>query len=276
MSRLNNIEFHVDHNVKPPHIEGILPFLKKGNLITRKQLRSQLNNYGHTIHPRHLSKNLLIWRYLGIIEFKNNAFAMTRLGLLLQKQLNFNKDVFYDLMHYLYYVTWDLSNRNSMYFSWSYKTICDLLWERMPTVVNRKTLAGELLATAQEKFGSKKISISHEAITGIFNWLSALNPPFIENTRANKIGSGRTRCSPELFVLAIDYLYQMLDLKYKIPILLDDFKKELVSKLCLLEEESFNWMFDLAIQTFDFVHKHYGEWGTSLILKKRVSIENLY
>ena len=141
--------------------------------------------------------------------------------------------------------------------------------------MNRKKLAGELLAAAQEELGSRKISISHEAIRGIFNWLSALDPPFVKDTRKRTIGSGRTRCSPELFVLAVHCLYHMLDLSYKVPVLLDDSKKELINKLCLLKEDSFIWMSDSIIKTFDFVHKHCGEWGTSLILQKRVKSEDL-
>lgn len=276
MNKLNITEFHVDHNVKPKHIEAILPCFKEGIYITKKELMSELNGFGYIIHPRHLRKNLSILRYFGILHFSNNAFSITKLGLSIKNQLNFNKDIFHDLMHYLYYTTWDFSNQNSMYFSWSYKTICNLLWERKSTKVNRKRLAGELLALAQEKFVSKEISISHEAITGIFYWLKALTPPFIEETKINKIGSGRKRCSLELFVLSIDYLYHMLGLNYKIPVLLDDFKKELVCKLCLLEENSFNAILSLAIQTFTFIQKHYGEWGSSLILQKRVKIEDLF
>lgn len=217
MNRLSKVEFHVDRNVKPRHIEEILPFLKKGIFITKKTLLSEFNSYGYTIHQRHLGKNLLVLRYFGIIKWENRGFSLTQLGLSLQKRLNFGRDVFYDLMHYLYYTAWHFGDRKRMHFSWSYKTICDLLWERKSTLVNRKKLAGELLAAAQEEFRSGKISISHEAITGIFNWLSALDPPFIEDTRKNKIGRGRTRCSPELFILAIDYLYHMLNLSHKVP-----------------------------------------------------------
>ena len=275
MNKLNRVEFHVDHNVKPKHIEEILFFFRNGIFLNKRDLMSELNRIGHNIHPRHLSKNLSILRYFGILKFENDSFTITKIGLSIQRQLNFNKDIFYDLMHYLYYTTWDFSNQNTIYFSWSYKNICNLLWESKSSKVNRKRLAGELLILAHEKFGSKAISISHEAITGVFNWVKALNPPFIEDTKINKLGNGKKHCSLELFVLAIDYLYHLLDLNYKTPILVDDFKKELICKLCLLKESNFNNMFSLTLKTFKFVQKHYGEWGTSLILQKRVKIEDL-
>lgn len=275
MNISNKIEFHVDHNVKPKNIEKILLFLTDRNFIKKEDLFNKLNNYGYGIHYRHFNKNLFILGKFNILNIKNGAYILSKTGMHLQNYLNFDKKVFYDLMHFLYFTSWDYGDHKSLYFSWSYKTICEILWNNKPIIVNRKKLAADLLNAAHDNFEIKDISISHEAITGIFNWVNALMPSFINNISKNEIGEGREGCSPELFIITLGYLYKTLNLNIGTPILLDKIKKEFICKTCLLNEDSFDKMLNLTIKTFDYISKDYGEWGAFLMLKNEVKIDNL-
>jgi hypothetical protein len=171
-----NYEFHIDHNVKPSHIEPIISLLNSKDYVNKKVLYHALENSGHYIHLRHFNKNISIYRKLEIIEGNNESIKLTDSGYCLKYYLNFNKSVFYDLIHFLYFSTWDFTNEDNILFSWSYKTICELLWERKTNRFSRKGLSSELLSLAQKEFNDREISISHEAITGCLNWLSGLDP----------------------------------------------------------------------------------------------------
>lgn len=275
MNKLSKIEFHVDHNVKPKNIEAILLFLSNRNFIKKEELFNKLKNYRCSIHPRHFNKNLFILKKFNVVDIKNGGYILSKIGIQLQNYLNFDKKIFYDLMHFLYFTSWDYGNHQSLYFSWSYKTICEILWNYKPIILNRKKLAVDLLNSAHDTFEIKDISISHEAITGIFNWVNALTPSFINNLRKNEIGEGRESCSTELFIVTLGYLYKMFNLNIGTPILLDTNKTEFICRACLLNEKYFDKMLDLTIKTFGYISKDYGEWGAFLILKKEVNINNL-
>jgi hypothetical protein len=268
-------EFHIDHNVKPSHIEPIISLLNSKKYTNKKALYKTLENSGHYIHLRHFNKNILIYGKLEIIENNDDSIKLTDLGHCLKYYLNFNKSVFYDLIHFLYFTTWDFTKEDNILFSWSYKTICELLWERKSNKFNRKRLSSELLSLAQEEFNDREISISHEAITGCLNWISELDPFFIIDVRKNQIGNGRDSCSPELFLLAIYYLYQILGINIQSPILIDDYKKVKIAKLCLLNKNAFNGMLNITKETFDSLKLEFGEWGSYLILQKKIKIKDL-
>ena len=272
------MKFHVEHNVKPEHIRIILPILSSDDNFSLEGISYELQRRNHSISIDHLRRNLNILSAFRFIKCEQKLYRITDLGMSLQKILNLKPSTFYDIMHYYYYSSWTLTHNLDVVFSWTYQTISNLVFENEINRIDKRDLAGELLSLAQEKFPEiHRIAISPYAIEGTMNWLRALDPPFISTTNRFKqrIGNGRTACSPELFLLGFDYLYRLLGLAYGAPILLDDYKIRIVCQLCLLDSNKFSQIINLTQKTYEILIINSSEWGYSISLPKPVHVNDL-
>ena len=272
------MKFHIEHNVKPENIRKILPILSSGNSMGLENILSDLQKRDYSISIDHLRRNLNILSAFSFIKRDQKLYQITNLGMSLNKILSYKPSTFYDIMHYFYYSSWTLTHNPIVAFSWTYKTISNLIFENENIIIDKRNLAGELLSYAQENFPTeKRIAISPYAIEGAMNWLQALDPPIITNTNRIKqrIGKGRTACSPELFLLGIDHLYKLLGLVYGAPILLDDNKIRIVCQLCLLDPNKFSQLINMSQKTYNMLIINNSEWGYSISLPKPVHLNDL-
>ena len=271
------IKFHVEHNVTPNSVNTILLLFHSDDSLISGEVYDRLStSLWHSskgeIKKSYLNKNLDVLNVFGILSKDEGRYEITDFGQKLQQCSQFNQNIYFDLMHYLYYTTWDVSKPET-YFSWTYRKICDALWEIKPSTIDKNKLAGDVYNYATTYFPEiPKIAISPYAVQGTRNWLRALSPPFVDvdgrNIRTNE---GRQYCSPELFLLGIDSLYQENTISIGTPILIDRDKEIFLAKLCLLSINSVKNVLSLVMKIFpDVLKKHSSVWGNSVILSRKL------
>jgi hypothetical protein len=239
----------------------------------RTQILADLHESGHAINPHYLFWNLKVMRSLGLTETdeKTEAWQLTKRGVYLRALAEWNPRAFYDMMHYLYYASWDFADHENTGFSWTYQTACNLLWQRRPTVIDGKALAAEVRDLAQQQFGLDTVSITDYAIDGVYNWLRVLDPVFAwtdTRTRRRETNGGRAGCTPELFLMAIDFLYRRQNLPYNRPVLMDDERTALVCRLCLLDPMKWKIVLNRTVEQFDILTRSATASGPQVKLER--------
>ena len=98
-------------------------------------------------------------------------------------------------------------------------------------------------------------------------WLSELTPPVLSEDKMHFYR--RAFCPPELFVLAVDFVYQTREIDYGVNLLLSDENREAICQVCLLEPERFERVLEYGVAQFDYLHKGIGGgWGQYLTLDR--------
>jgi hypothetical protein len=266
-------KFHVDHAVRPAHVTAILQQLSPFVGDVRSELLTALTASGHEINPHYLFWNLKTLRALGLVDAdeQTESWKLTRRGAYLRALAEWNPRTFYDMMHYLYYTSWNFGDPDSVTFSWTYQTVCNLLWQRRPTVIDGKALATEVRTLAQQQFGLAEVSITDYAIDGVYNWVRILDPAFAWTdlkTRRRETNGGRSGCTPELFMMAVDYLYRMQGTAYGRPILMDEERATIVCRLCLLEPLKWKGVLNRGIEQFSILHRAASASGPQVTLDR--------
>lgn len=266
-------KFHVDHDVRPVHVTAVLTHMSPFVGDTRPQLLADLAADSYTINPHHLFWNLKVLRVLGLtdVDEKTELWRLTRRGVYLRALAAWNLPTFYDMMHYLYYATWDFGDKDAAGFSWTYRTVANLLWQRRPTVIDGKGLAAEVRDLACKEFDLDTVSITDYAVDGVYNWLRVLDPAFAwtdTKSRRRETNGGRPACSPELFLLAVDYLYRVKGVLHNRPLLMDDDKTNIICRLCLLDPLRWKSMLNRTTEQFSILHRAGSASGPQLTLER--------
>lgn len=266
-------KFHVDHDVRPAHVTAILRQLSPFVGEVRGQLLNDLAANEHKINPHYLFWNLKIMRVLRLTDMdeKSEAWRLTPRGVYLRVLAEWNLPAFNDMMHYLYYASWNFGDQEMATFSWTYQTVCNLLWERRPAVIDGKALAAEVRDLAQQQFNLDSVSITDYAIDGVYNWLRSLDPAFAwtdTKTRRRETNSGRSACTPELLLMAIDYLYRTQGMAYNEPVLMDEEKVSIVCRLCLLDPLRWRSVLGRAVEQFPVLQRAGSTEGPQITLER--------
>lgn len=276
-----NKKFHVEHNVKPDTITKILPIFTNGHSFTRTEIYRMLPiglwpQSGEKVKINYLNKNIYVLNIFQLISKNTDqTFCITTLGRKMLDFLSHDRKLFFDIMHFLYYSTWIKDHKQT--FSWTYKQICDLIWEQNSNNIDSKKILNGVYNSASSAFNNSSMSLSSYAIEGVRNWLLALDPPLIKKENGKIIKTTeRDHCSPELLLLAIDLFYTKNNIGYGTPILMTNNKKEEIAKACLVNRESISNLIDLSVNMFGHILKWQSStWGRSLILSKKVDILGL-
>lgn len=267
------MKFHVEHNVRPANVVALLHELSPFVGEVRAQLLDELAAAGHKINPHYLFWSLKVLRSLGLTDYaeKTDAWQLTRRGAYLRALAEWNQPAFHDIMHYLYYASWNFGNQEASGFSWTYQTVSNLLWERRPTIIDGKMLAAEVRELAQKQFEQETVSLTDYAIDGVYNWLRPLSPVFAQTdskSRRRATNSGRIACSPDLFLLAVDYLYRTGGLPYNRPVFMDDERAAIVCRLCLLDPQKWRLTMVRAVEQFGILRRSTGINGVQVTLER--------
>lgn len=275
---MRKVKFHVEHNVTPKSISTILPLFNPNVPLSSEEVYTMLPSSlwfssKYEIKRNYLNKNLDILSILGVLSNKDKHYKITSLGEKLQYYLQFDSNIFFDLMHYLYYSMFEVQKPES-YFSWTYRNVCEILWEIKPSSIEKNKLASEVYNYARGSFPdiAYDIALSPYAIHGVVNWLKALKPPFIIlDGRRNMTNNGRSYCSVELFILAINFLYQEESVSVGTPIIVGKDKETFLAKFCLLDSKSVKNVLGLTLRVFsDVLKEHRSVWGNSIILSQKI------
>lgn len=243
MSRLN---FHPRHEVTPERAWEVLTAINTGA------------DFSQVIQADRQLKRL---QDLGLIKSRAGEHQPTADGQALCEAVTRKPEIVFELFHYLHYIQWDAAQPLKKTLFWSYRTCCQLLYERQQCTLDttfKKQMADEMntMISNSEMFGphveasTRKgaVSISHNTISGVQHWLAALNPIVIEDN----IFTRRTFCPPELMVLAVGELYREAEVELGTEMLLLDDKLNAICQLCLLDPQvltrSLDWMVPLYPQ----------------------------
>lgn len=267
------MKFHFEHNVTPKHVAALLALFGSEKALNKEEIRDRLKANAHRISDDYLRRNLIGLVGIGSLRKVGASFELSELGDRLARLLQFRPNVFFDLMHYLYYATWDQNPSEQVAFSWTYQNICDILWASRPSKIDGNAVANEIYRRIEREFSqAQKPSISHWAVHGVCNWLATLDPPFMKPGSKNHSSEGRRTCSPELILLAIDYLYRKNGIPYGTTLLLDEPKIAAITAFCLLYPASFEPMLETTLNSFSVLKCQSTLWGRSLLLPQQVSI----
>lgn len=275
-----NYVFHVLHNARPEYELDILYLLAHGQESGYEKLLQEGEQIGYTIGyqvktERQLKDVLQVLRDLGLME--RRRIQLTNMGQTIAQIIHKNPALFPEIIHYLYYTTWQETSESESCFSWSYKTLCNYLWQQGSFVVDKLALFSFVSSEASEKFQIQSVSFSTNSVTGVIIWLEALNPVVIQqgNSGSEYRFSRRAFCTPELFLLAIDYIYKSEDAEYGSNLLLNETRRNAICQLCLLEPNSFDRVLEYAIAQFDYLETGLGGgWGQYIALRQQPKLED--
>jgi hypothetical protein len=280
MVRGTNPSFEFYNQVAPRYVEPLFIQLQFGRWYSTAQFISLLNSSGLDVKGNGIaSSNMLIWSLIGLGEvekhgtqyIKKNIFRLTELGKQLVDTYSTNTELFYDLMHFLFYSTYLRSDNIQRGRFWLYTSVCDGLWQEAPAPVDKSALTNRLQVDSRDAFPNYAPSFSEQSVGGIFSWLQTLVPPFLskQGTKGQLYSKRRSHCTPQLFHLATDLVYTTVeDMQYGASLAINERHIEAICKTCLLDTEQFWYMTDLTQMTINGYELRRGQWGTSIALEE--------
>lgn len=264
--------FHTYHNAKPSYVKEIFKTLEPNKNCTKEEILELTSNRGYSVATKEsiLNENLTLMRSLSLISSKTKEKnELTTKGIIFRKIIDFNPQIFSDILHFIYYSTYDLENK-SILRSWSYKTVSDLMWSKDTFLIDESTkedIASKVSSTA-ESFFKKTISFSSKSVGGVVNWFEDMYPTLIHVNNTEKKFILRKFCPPPLFILALDYIYTINKIEYKIPLLLTEEKIETICKICQLSKTSFDEVLELTGESYSIIHEE-GGWERRISLDQK-------
>lgn len=264
--------FHI-RNASPGDLAATLGTLDSHpDLPTISQVVEQAESTGFVIQDHRRLEALVTARDLGLVRQQRNA--LTRQGEAVAQLESHKPDLFADIVHGLLYELWDPRQGGDNCFSWSYRTLCRILWEGGDrALASRRELASEIEAQARSAFRRPDVAFSPKSVGGAVLWLSGLNPPVLSEDEGRF--SRRDFCPPELLLMAIDFVYREKEIEYGVNLLLGDGNQTAICEYCLLDTESFERVLEYAVAQFDYLYRGTGGgWGQYLVLDRACRLES--
>ena len=278
MENKHNSAFQFGNNTSPRYIEPLLIPLQFDQWYSRKQLIDLLRASGLNVEGGHIvSYNVLSWSLIGLGESEKrkvegstkSLFRLTQLGKQLIDTYSTNKELFYDLIHFLFYSTYKRSSNIKSNRFWLYPKVCDSLWSISPSIVDTLPLTNQIQIEFREMFPEYDPAFNDRSVGGIFPWLQTLSPPFLSKPNKHQLFSKRrSNSTPQLFHLATDMIYNVIEgVQYGSSLAINEQQIEDICKVCLLDPERFWNMANLTEMTINGYEVHQGQWGTSILLE---------
>jgi len=235
--------FHVRHDLHPELTQELLFLLRSlppGQ--TQAQLQAAAQARGYKLSERKdYSKLLRSLAELGLLTSPRGALTLSSAGQIVAEMAAFYPHLLPDFVHFIYYTNWEIDPTQR--YSWSYKTVCDILWQTAPGTIDRVYLVSLVLQEAEQQFNLRGISFSASSVSGILKWLAALQPVCLTIQDRQKIFHRRSYCSVELFALALSHVYQTNQDDYSFVPLSPTIRQN-ICRLCLITPEAFDEMLD--------------------------------
>lgn len=235
--------FHVRHDLHPELTQELLFLLRSLPMgQPQAQLQAAAQARGYKLSERKdYGKLLRSLAELGLLTSGREPLILSDTGQIVAAMAAFYPHLLPDFVHFIYYTTWEIDPAQR--FSWSYKTVCDILWQTAPGTIDRAYLVSLVLQEAEQQFNLKGISFSASSVAGILNWLAALQPVCLTRQGRQQIFNRRSHCSVELFALALSHVYQINQTGDPFVPLSPSLRQN-ICRLCLITPEAFDEMLD--------------------------------
>lgn len=256
--------FHI-RNASPGDLLATLATLEAyPGTPTVGEIVARAEELGFTIRDQQRLEALMTARDLNLVERDENI--LTAYGQTLVQIEAGKPDLFVDLVHGLQYTLWDERRPGAYCFSWSYRTLCQILWQAGNLDLgDRRALASEVEGRARSAFGRPEISFSPKSIGGAMLWLAELSPAVLDGERFTR----RSFCPPELFVFALGFLFRSHGIDYGTNLRLSEECRDELCQVCLLEPGNFDRVLDYALAQFDYLERGMGGgWGRYVTLRR--------
>lgn len=239
---MTTLNFHVRHEVTPERVWDVLDALANGI------------EYDHvTQYDRQLSR----MRQLGLVDGRGDV-SLTENGQELHRIGMKRLEVTWEIMHYLHYVRWRDSHPTEHTMFFTYREYCDSLFKKreVDMASQRDTLAAEMtsLVTSSAYFTDEitnlakgAVSLSVNSLIGVEHWLVKLSPEVITSDGQFML---RHYCAPELLLLALGYVTNLTDAQLGLDQPLTPEKRELLCRICLIEDEVLDQMLDWMLPEY--------------------------
>jgi hypothetical protein len=263
------------NNTSPRYIKPLFIHLQYGRWYSMTNLINILNTNGLNVAGKHIaSYNSLTWAIIGLGRLRigqkgdgsKSMFTLTELGRYMIDIYSTNEGLFYDLIHFFFYTNYYLGNNKKSGF-WIYPQICQKIWDKAPSSVNTLSLTNMLQIEFREQFPGSDPGFNDRSVQGVFPWLQVLSPPFLTKNRNHLYSQRRAYCTPQLFHLATDLVYTIIEgVQYGTWLAISGQRIETICKACLLDPEQFWHMLDLTQMMVQGFEVRQGQWETSIML----------
>lgn len=278
MTLSTNPSFQFHNEVSPRYLEPLFLQLEYDQWYSTRQFIGLLRSSGLSVKGNGIAYyNMLTWSLAGLGEIekgrtrpvKKNLFRLTELGKQLIETYSTNTGLFYDLIHFLFYSTYQRSSDARRGCFWLYASTCTALWQNAPAPTATSALTNRLQIESHVAFPGYNPSFSNRSVSAVSPWLQMLVPPFLsrQGTKSQLYSSRRSFCTPQLFHLATDLVYTTLEgLQYGASLSINGRHIEAICQACLLDTDHFWHMADLTQLTINGYELRRGQWGTSIAL----------
>src|SRR5438876_2217395 len=279
MAQKSSPTFMFPNEVSPRYVEPLLLQLQHNLGYSTVQFTSLLHSSGLDVKGNSIAlHNMLTWSLAGLGQIekqgtryiKKNIFRLTELGKQLVDTYSTNTDLFYDLIHFIFYSTYCRSGDVRRGRFWLYASVCDRLWQEAPASIDKSALTNQLQIESRTAFPGYDPSFSERSVGGVSPWLQTVVPPFLskQGARTQLHSARRSYCTPQLFHLATELIYTTVEgLQYGASLTMNERCIEANCKVCLLDPERFWDMADLTRMTINGYEMRRGQWGTSFALE---------
>lgn len=241
MTTNEDVHFLID-NAPPLEVEHVLKCLDSGTAYSTEELRGKLlSDWGYSAQ-KNLSFSTRRLFDLGLSQRSITATGkpghiITNRGTKVRDILAVDHELYDEIMHFLHYTLYDGSPA-SRKLLWSYRTCCDIVWDRrsVPSV-------SEIVASVQERIALQFPSAYAQRTGGNFNeggvtsgwkpWLAQLSPPPF-SAEGNELVLRETQ-HVDLVLFALDHVYRSSHYRYGDPVILDDIILDKVTRVFFLD-----------------------------------------
>jgi len=279
MEKKHNYAFQFGNNTSPRYIEPLFIPLLDSHWYSRENLISLLRASGLNVEGSNIvSYNIQAWSLIGLGQIRRrkigtsvkSMFRLTKLGKQLIDTYSTNKELFFDIIHFLFYSTYKVSSDLESSRLWLYLQVCNNLWLTSPSAIEVLSLTNQIQIEFRELFPGYDPSFNDRSLSTIFPWLQTLSPPFLskQGNKSQLYSNRRGFCTPQLFHLATDLVYNVIEgMQYGSSLAINEQQIEDICKVCLLDPEQFWNMASLTAMTINGYEIHQGQWGTSILLE---------
>jgi hypothetical protein len=264
---------HIRHQVTPDYVREMLDVfteIEDSDTITPLMATAEelgLNIGAFTSERGTFADILEVMRKMGFVH----KFSPTDKVVAIRNVYRHNRNLLPELLHFVLYTGAWAEQREGIH--WGYRRVCTLLWQQSPAIIDRQSIATQVMDDAMEHLGYRP-AYSVNSVDGVLNWLRALEPAVIYENGALHF-ERRGFCPPELLLLGIDDLYRRNGVGYQSNLPLDVEARQYLLELCLLEPESLDRVLSWCISQFDILTADSQGVGPFALLKRPVTLEDL-
>lgn len=186
----------------------------------------------------------------------DNKPTLSEIG---RRLVNADPDVRADLIHYLLYTGWDEAEPTIKTPSWSYRAICERLWQRGDAPFSASDLALETMLAREDQFAAipayrqHATAFSAKSVRGVIVWLEHLHPPAVRGGQFVR----RYSCPLPLMLLSLAWTFRDVigvpanpDRLQSVELLLRDERRAQLAQLCLLDRTNLDQMLDQMLDRY--------------------------